>query len=386
MRKIILLFLVVIFTVYSISYIELSNSVPTISHISSEPQVKEYAATYNQVGKPVSVYSKEEKKLLAFIQKHLLRKNGEVVTNTLNGGSGGTLSESVGLIMEYSVLRDRKDLFDREFGYLKSKLLYDGRFVKWQSGGGDITCNALIDDLRIIKSLLNAYDKWTERAFFDMAGYIQDGIYEKQVENGKICEFYDWKYDMKRKILPLCYPDLYTLDKVHGFNKGWMAVQEGCLNIINNGRIKDNSPFFQKYYDYGTDSYKLDEEYKKTGEICLTYTICTVLNLAEINMDTGFFTEWLKNEMKDGKLYAWYNPYSLKTKSGIESTAVYGLAAIYARKMGEDRLYHKLVKRMLQFMVNDKKSTYYGGFGNVQTKEFYSFDNLTALLALAYAP
>jgi len=40
---------------------------------------------------------------------------------------------------------------------------------------------------------------------------------------------------------------------------------------------------------------------------------------------------------------------------------------------------------MLEFMVTDENSQYYGGFGNSETGEFYSFDNLMALKALALA-
>jgi len=39
----------------------------------------------------------------------------------------------------------------------------------------------------------------------------------------------------------------------------------------------------------------------------------------------------------------------------------------------------------LSFMVTDENSQYYGGFGNSETGEFYSFDNLMALKALALA-
>jgi len=48
-------------------------------------------------------------------------------------------------------------------------------------------------------------------------------------------------------------------------------------------------------------------------------------------------------------------------------------------------LSQKLLDRMLEFMVTDENSQYYGGFGNSETGEFYSFDNLMALKALALA-
>jgi hypothetical protein len=42
-----------------------------------------------------------------------------------------------------------------------------------------------------------------------------------------------------------------------------------------------------------------------------------------------------------------------------------------------------LVDKMLGFMVTEPNSRYYGGFGTVETGEFFSFDNLTALWALS---
>jgi hypothetical protein len=42
-----------------------------------------------------------------------------------------------------------------------------------------------------------------------------------------------------------------------------------------------------------------------------------------------------------------------------------------------------IIDRMLKFMCTDRKSQYYGGFVNAGSGEFYSFDNLTALWALA---
>jgi len=69
----------------------------------------------------------------------------------------------------------------------------------------------------------------------------------------------------------------------------------------------------------------------------------------------------------------------------MESTAVYALGSIFAGLSGDEVLSQKLLDRMLEFMVTDENSQYYGGFGNSETGEFYSFDNLMALKALALA-
>lgn len=325
-------------------------------------------------------YSDKESLLFDFIQKNFMGLRGEFITNTKHEEGKYTLSESVGLLMNYAVLTDRKDLFDLELSYLEKDLLSIGGNIKWRSGS-DVTCNASVDDLRIIGALLDAYQKWGSESFLNTALCIQKTILETQVKDGCLNEVYDWKYNTTRYITPLCYLDLYQMKRLKYLDKRWEEVLEKSTDIIANGRI-NASPFYYKYYDYKDRKYLPDEEYEKTEGICLTYTVITSINLQLSGIYTGDFLSWLKGEMEKGKLYAWYNPYNLKPVSEMESTAVYALASIYARACGEDELSAKLIERMLAYMVNDN-SEFHGGFGNKDTCDFYSFDNLTALIALA---
>lgn len=333
---------------------------------------------------PVSTISGEkETALLDFIEKRMMSKEGQIYTNIrLRDKSEETLSESIGLLMNYCVLRHRKDLFDKELDFLNSELITDRKKIRWKASKDDVSCNAAIDDLRILRALLDAYDTWADRKYFNLAGFIQDSIYKDQVENGALYEFYDWKSKLCKKNIPLCYLDLYTLDRVSEFNKGWLQVIDSGAKIIIAGRISEGKPFYYKYYNYGKKSFQFDEEYSKNKGICLTYTLYTVLHLAEINIGTEPFINWLKSEVENGKLYAWYNPESMEPVNDMESTAVYALAAVYAKKIGDIRLYHRLIDLMLAFRITDENSPNYGGFGNEQTGEFHSFDNLTALWAL----
>ncbi len=328
-------------------------------------------------------YNPRENDLFLFIQKNLAGKDGEIITNVQKyDGSTDTLSESIGLMMNYSVLSDKRDVFDKEFAFLKKQQLTDDQFIRWRVGSRKADSNASIDDLRIIRALLDAYDRWGDRKYYDMAGNLQLNMFKKQVKERDLDELYDWKSGKSKHTTPLCYLDLYTIDRISEFNLKWLAVEDRALSVILNGRLGDDSPFFYKYYDYSTGTYSLDEEYKKNKGICLTYTLYTALHLAEVNEDTGFLAEWLKRRIAEGKLYAWYDPATQKPVSELESTAVYALAAIYAEKAGEKELALQLTDKMMKFMVTDRTSPYYGGFGTPEIKYFHSFDNLTALWAL----
>ncbi len=325
-----------------------------------------------------------ETRALSFVRTYLMEEDNGIRTNTFSLQDGpDTLSESVGLMMNYSLIRDHKDLFDREYQFLNEKLLSDSRLVKWKTGRGEVNCNAVVDDFRIIRALLEAYELWDEPRYLETAGQIQESIYSLQVEKGRLYELYDWKGHAAKKSIPLCYLDLYTMDRSSLFNEGWGEVVNTGTELIKKGRIDGKLPFFYKYYDYNTGKYQLDEEYKKGKGICMIYNLYTLIHLAEMNEDTEFFTDWLQGEMEKGKLFAWYDPRTLKTTDNMESTAVYALAAVYAKTVGREDLYCGLVDKLLTFSVTNKNSLFYGGFGDQASGRFYSFDNLTALWALA---
>jgi hypothetical protein len=371
MKKLIAAFLLFAVICYMGCYLTLSN-IPL-------------ATVYKDENLKKLFYRKKEDDLYNFIKNNFIGKNGEIYTRIKSRPSdNSTLSESIGILMNYYLLKGEKDLFDKEFNFLKNNLLTQDSLIKWKTGE-NITCNAAIDDLRIIRVLMNAYDEWQDEEYFNTAGFVQESIYKAQVKNGFLTELYDWGNNRTRDIVPLCYLDSYTMSRLEVFNNNWPKIAERTLTTIKNGRFNPTSPFFKKYYNLNKASYNEDEEYSASGGICLTYTLYTVIHMAEMNEDTGFFAAWLKNETVGDRLYAWYNPITLEPANELESTAVYALAAIYAQKTGENELYEKLVKRMLQFSITDKKSECFGGFGDEGTEGFYSFDNLTALLALAIA-
>ncbi len=333
-----------------------------------------------------SEYVPYEELLYNFISRGFVDENGRVITNLKSyQGSGDTLSESVGLFMQYCVLDGKREQFDREVKFLKEKMLTDKHLVRWRVGKSNAGCNAAIDDLRIIRALTDASEKWGEGEYADLAGFLQEGLFSFQVNGRNLYEFYDWMTEKNKHRIPLCYLDLYTMDGLSEFNRNWLNIEERGLSIIYGGRISDGSPFYFKYYDYDSGGYAFDEEYRQDKGICLTYTLITAIHLAEVNEESYALTQWLKSEIDKGPLYAWYNPHTLKPVNGVKSTAVYALAAAYADKTGERELYSRLIDQMLKFSVQDKKSRYYGGFGDPTTGYFHAFDNLTALWSLALA-
>ena len=346
----------------------------TSSQAADNTELQEGQASAGQTSK-----IPDKKTLNNFINKFLVGPDGSIFTNLRQyNGSSDTLSESVGLLMENCVLDKNKELFDKETAFLKKNLLNDNYLVRWKTGDPQANCNAVADDLRIAGALLDAYELWGENSYNNLAGFIQNSIYENQVKDYNLCEFYDWKSGKAKEAIPLCYYDLYTIDRMGKFNQGWYKVEDRAVSVVKNGKISNKSPFYYKYYDYKTGKYLLDEEYVKNKGICLTYTLYTAIHMNEVNEDTSALTDWLKSEISKGRLFTWYDPFTMKASGKLESTAVYALAFIYSKTAGEKELGSVIMARMAEFQERDRTSKYLGGFGSSESKDFYSFDNLTA--------
>ena len=63
------------------------------------------------------------------------------------------------------------------------------------------------------------------------------------------------------------------------------------------------------------------------------------------------------------------------------STAIYAICAQLGAVTGDDELYRQSLEYMNKLQVRDTTSPIYGGFGNPDTLEAFSFDNLMALMA-----
>jgi hypothetical protein len=178
-------------------------------------------------------YDRYEELLYSFISRGFIDETGRILTNLRSyEGSGDTLSESIGLFMQYCVFTGRKEQFDREVKYLKENMLTGKHLVRWRVGKGKANCNSAIDDLRIIRSLMEAAEKWGSNEYSELAGFLQEGLFNFQVNGRNLYEFYDWETEKSRHRIPLCYLDLYTLDGLSDFNRGWLSVEEKGLSII----------------------------------------------------------------------------------------------------------------------------------------------------------
>lgn len=300
--------------------------------------------------------------------------DGGMRTNYVGGLEDSVLSESQGLLMLYAATAGDQAAFDSAWGYAQT-MRTDAGLTAWiVSGAEPGQANAAVDDLRIIAALLKANELWG--GYEQAIAHLEDALYLYNTENGHLIDFYEWQYNQKAMRFTLCYADFPTLQKLALRDERWTEVYENALQTVLAGRISDDFPLYYSWYDREAGGY--------AGErMQMAEALLTLYHLACIDALPHDAYQWVKNMLEQGALYAWYTPEGLPTGDGLyESTAVYALSAMIAHELGDADMESLALRRMERLRIRDESGPVAGLYGNADGAGVYSFDQLTALLAL----
>ncbi|WP_069188266.1 hypothetical protein [Paenibacillus sp. GM2] len=318
-----------------------------------------------------------------FVLSQLYGPDG-VYTNYLDSNETGTaasghevLSESAGLMMRYYVLTNREEDFQAEWERAKRVFeLPSGFSYRYSPKQSEkYTINAAVDDLRIIRALYEAGDRFAPE-YKELADSYGALFYRYNTKDNRMFDFYDEKYKNNNNFVTLCYIDLKTLQRLPIPAEQKTALTQNMQAILQNGYLSDAFPFYETRYEYDTDSYHSEG-------INTVESLLAVLSLAESGLERPESIAYLKDQVSRGTLYGQYDLQG-KPLNQIQSTAIYAIAAMIGSVVGDDGLYRDSIQQMEKYQVHDKTSPFYGGFGDSGTKQAFSFDNLMALLAYAH--
>ncbi|MFZ5967200.1 MAG: glycosyl hydrolase family 8 [Bacillota bacterium] len=289
------------------------------------------------------------------------------------------LSESEGLMMLYSVKANEKKVFDQHAYVVSEYMVLPNHLFRWRidrNGEKISESSAAIDDLRIIRALLLAYDRWGDRQYKGMLFKATKAVQKYEVDNNQLVDFYDSNSKEKASSITLAYIDLYTMDLLSKIDASWEKVEANGKEVILRGKISEDMPFYHKTFDYKTRQYHVDEF------VNMIDTMMILKHLSEVGECPDDAILWLIDQMKTkGGVYLRYHASSGEAMSTMESTAVYALGAQIAVNIKNDELYEMMINKMLRYQIYLPSSGLYGAFGDEIKQEVYSFDNLNALLA-----
>ena len=352
--------------------------------------VKKHFYKYDKLVVNINYLSEEEESLYNFIEKNLTAKNQGLLTNLLGKQASGdlpggseTLSESVGLLMQYALKADSQSLFDKQLLFLNEVYTVKDGFILWKVGEDNskiTSSNALIDDLRVSTALISAYEKWRRDDYLKFAQRFSKAMLKYNVKDSLPVDFYDYKVKQASKSVSLRYLDIEGIEKLTGIDGNWKPILDKTRDLVEGSYINKDKVFFYEEYDTATGNYI------KVDKVNMVNQLIAVENMIKADIIPKETLDWIKYYFNwYGFIVAEYNVSDKSKSSDFESPAIYALCSRIFYMTGDYETAQKCHRRMLENQrVADKTSKLYGGYAYVQTGEAYSFDNLQALLTVRY--
>lgn len=314
-----------------------------------------------------------------FIVKYMMDGDGGIHSAYEPGSqvdiNSEVLSESQGLGLLYAVSVQDKDLFDNILGYIKAFLWKEG-LAAWRMEDGKAgSVNALIDDLRIYRALVEAEKLWG--GYASEVRLCEEALLERAVSDGKFVDFYDFQNRVYASRFTLCYGDMQAMQLLaEGTGDlGAARAYEKTLELLERGQISNEFPLYYSWYNYDKEQYEKDD--LNTAEAMMT-----LLHLARQGKLKNNTLEWIRTQMAGEGLKM---RYSVKGEvvSGYnqESTAVYAILVMIADEIGDDSLRAQALNKMEKMHIINTEFPYNGAYGMADGSGITSFDQLMPMLA-----
>lgn len=322
-----------------------------------------------------------ESPTLSFVEQYMTNPNGTLATYLTDTKSVNpdivagreALSESVGIWMQIALANKDQTRFDAGLRILKDKFLSPQQYIAWKlqsDGTSQVHTNALGDDLRIEKALLDAYDLWHQTKYLNMAQTLAGTLHKSLLTGGYWVDFHDFNSNLSAHELSLVYIDIPALQsmKQHGLMDQSLLVRH--TELLR--QMPVSGVFYPTSFDVAKKTYTTRDDANLIDQLIIA------IHLTESGEPAGTFATFLKHEWETrGKLFGRYDRQSLEPAVSYESPSVYGLALLLAMELKDQTWADELYTRMISF--RDKQSPYEGGY--VADGNSHIFDNLIPLLA-----
>lgn len=317
---------------------------------------------------------------LTFLRR-LMQPDGAIPsTYTLSGGAiqpGDTvLSETMGLAMLYAAQTGDAALFSDAWRYVRDEMTGNGLTVWRIQAGEKATVNASLDDLRILRALMEADARWGgyEREIRQRAA----ALYRACVVNHQLVSFANVDGSQSDSSVALCYLDVRTMRQLAAYDARWMAVAQASEALLADARalVSEELPLYRATYAPEKDIF--------SGEAAqMTEAALTILNAAEIGAADEKTLAWLAARLDEGGVYAQYTASGLVAYGfRYETAGTYAVLAQIGAVSGRT----ELARQSLAKLENRRIATgeFAGAYGSLKAGETsYTFDELEALFALS---
>lgn len=326
--------------------------------------------------------AKKAESLDSYVRKAFWLNDGGIPTKIIaNKPNELILSESYGLALNAAFIAENKDLFNSIYNIAMSKLRVQDDF-SWQYDTKKRSladANSTIDDLRVIKALLDAHNLWHDPVYKSEALRMAAVLKNKAFVNGQLVSFYNFSDGQASQEVHVPFLDLEAMQMLSVIDPDWTPILETAQATINGSFISEAFPMYYPIYNVETAEYSPQKAFNTTEGLV------TVLHLAQIKSVKLETIQWISAQLDKGAIYGEYTHEGLPTTK-IESSAIYATVVLIGEALGDPALTNKAMQKLLTLQTQ-KSGTLFnkgniGAFEDNASKTAYSYDNLMALWAM----
>lgn len=336
-------------------------------------------------------YAAEEEQISDFISRNLMSadggiysyyKRGEQENKEYFGRGHEILSESTGLLMQYAVMKGDKNLFEKEFRFMKENQMEKERGVLYWKLDENLKplddsgyySNAPIDDFRVIKSLFAAKEKWGDERYADMALRLSEGQKREIDKDGFITSHFQWgkEGESHGNSVITCFVDFGAMKEMGRHDDFWKKVSVANLPIVLNAQTPCGA--FWQEYDLKTKTYKNPPYINGSETILMAFSAG---NLADFNRKREALRtlSFFEREYEKGVISGAYEPESCKG-IGEEDIGTYASVAQLAIKLGDKEFARGIIDEKILPNKNDL------GALSFEDGDASSFVNIQSVISL----
>ncbi|GGG72714.1 glycosyl hydrolase [Paenibacillus radicis (ex Gao et al. 2016)] len=319
---------------------------------------------------------------LAFIEHNMTNSNGTLATYLKEASSANpdyvagheALSESLGVWMQIALLNQDENRFEQSYELLRERFLSPQNYIIWKlepGGTSEVNTNALGDDLRIVRALLEGYDRWQQPSYLATAQQITAQLQQSAMAEGYFVDHHDFLHHHSSEVLSLVYVDTLALQAMEQHGLISRMVLDRHIKRLQELPAGGDIFYPQKYEVRAS-------KYSSGDKVNLIDQLIVAIHVAELGQPPQKLIRFLKQELKDrGKLFGQYDRNSGQPAVDYESPSVYALAILLALETKDRAWAKELFPLMLAMRDHDPR--YKGGY--VFDGDTHLFDNLFPLLA-----
>ena len=293
-------------------------------------------------------------------------------------------SESMSLMLEFAVIEQDKELFDREFNFVlehfldpEQDLVFAELDNNYQPMGG-VKRGTSVDNMRIAKALRGARLLWGDIAYKEYYEKISDAVLEKVTNDNRLVHDVWWDEDIEVGYwIHMSDPDWEFMKWLAKRQPMWTIVSVKTLPLVSNCQM-DNG-MFSAMYDIsdGTCKPLTGDTMSATREM-----LWAAINFYEFETLPPGEQLLMKLESdwdNKGKISDAYDA-ATGIGSGEESIGVYALTGRLAVKFGRCSFAEEMLDKATSYRVEDRDDPLYGLLA--KDGEATAFDNFETVMLM----